>query len=138
MTYGDKDECEATAAKDLSGLFSGNKGTNIHCIVTIASPMNGTTAYDMNDDPNFDPKKMKAPLWSKALARVMAKKLKVVKDDRDPADYADYDMHIDHALELNERINTIPSVYYFSVPCCGTRKQSTMTFTTQYPATLMI
>ena len=123
MAYGDKDECEATDADDVSALFTGNKGSIIHSVIAIASPMNGTTAYDMNDDPDFDPKKMKAPLWSKVLARSMAKRLKTDKDDRDPSDYADYDMHIDHALELNDRIKPIPSVYYFSVPCSGTRKQ---------------
>ena len=95
----------------------------IHSIVAIASPMNGTTAYDMNFDPDFDPKKMKAPLWSKVLAASIKKKLATVKDDRDPTDYADFDMRIDQSLEFNDRIKPIPSVYYFSVPCSGTRKQ---------------
>ncbi|MBQ1506680.1 MAG: hypothetical protein IIZ48_07945, partial [Erysipelotrichales bacterium] len=42
------------------------------------------------------------------------------RDYRDPKDYADYDMHVDRAQEINERIQTLPEVYYFSVPCSKT------------------
>lgn len=46
------------------------------------------------------------------------------KDGRDSSDYADYDMHIDNAMALNECISTLPSVYYFSVPCSKTAHRS--------------
>lgn len=32
-------------------------------------------------------------------------------------------MHIDNALAMNQRITTLPHVYYFSVPCAFTRQQ---------------
>ena len=44
-------------------------------------------------------------------------------DGRDPRDYADYDMEIDHALALNRRIGTEPDVCYYAVPCGFTEAQ---------------
>ena len=43
-------------------------------------------------------------------------------DSRVETDYADYDMHIDNAQELNKHISTLPNTYYFAVPCSATRK----------------
>jgi len=97
-------------------------GERIHSIVTLASPTNGTTAYDMTTDPLFDPGKVRVPLWSRALAKMMSKSLKAVPDGRDERDYASYDMYVDHAMQLNGRIETLPWVYYFSVPCSFTAK----------------
>ena len=37
--------------------------------------------------------------------------------------WGSYDMHIDQAAALNDRIATLPHVYYFSVPCSCTKKQ---------------
>ena len=45
----------------------------IHSVVTLASPMNGTTAYDMMEDPRFDPGSVKTPWWSGILAKLMAR-----------------------------------------------------------------
>lgn len=118
MAHGD--EAEREAGTD-SPLFRGGMQARIHSIVTLASPMNGTTAYDLFSDPGFDPGSVKVPWWSKALARMMSMGTKPKRDGRDLRDHADYDMHIDRALEMNARITTLPSVYYFSVPCGITR-----------------
>ena len=44
-------------------------------------------------------------------------------DGRDSSDSADYDMQIDQALLLNEKMGTLPDVYYYSVPCSYTKKK---------------
>ncbi len=82
--------------------------------------MNGTTAYDMFRDPTFDPDSVKVPLKSRILSSLMSKGTRAKTDDRNPDDYASFDMHIDNALEMNRRIETLKNVYYFSVPCCFT------------------
>ena len=122
LENGDEDERRITKHGELSPLFQGGMESRIHSLVTLASPMNGTTAYDMGKDPGFDPKSVKRPLWSKCFARVMAKGTKAAEDGRDHRDYAGYDMHLDRAREINERIQTLPKVYYFSVPCRATEK----------------
>lgn len=43
-------------------------------------------------------------------------------DRRDPRDCAEYDMRIDRAREINQRISVLPHVLYLSVPCCFTKK----------------
>ena len=116
------DEAEMEAGTD-SPFFRGGMDSSIHTIVTLASPMNGTTAYDLFSDPAFDPAGIRVPWWSKAMARMMAKGTKPAQDGRDPRDYAGFDMHIDNALAMNRRITTLPHVYYFSVPCSFTRPQ---------------
>lgn len=50
LRRGAKDEIENTEADDLSPFFRGGAKIGIHSIVTLASPLNGTTAYDMLDD----------------------------------------------------------------------------------------
>ena len=128
LAHGDPEERSATAAKDLSPLFSGGRGDSVHSLVTLASPMNGTTAYDLFSDRDYDPGAVRVPGWSKALAKMMSLGTKPKKDGRDERDYADYDMHLDHAVEMNRRIGTLGHVYYFSVPCSATDRQPDGTF----------
>ncbi len=112
LAKGDPEE----KADDASPFFLGGMGDRIRAIVTLASPMNGTTAYDMFDDPAFDPTSVKVPWWSNVFANFMSTGIKAKADGRDPSDCAAFDMHIDNALAMNSRISTLPHVYYFSVP----------------------
>ena len=75
LRNGAKNEIENTEADDLSPFFLGGSKIKIHSIVAIASPLNGTTAYDMLEDENFDPDGVKAPLWSNLLAKILVKSL---------------------------------------------------------------
>ena len=118
LAHGSETERAAGAG---SALFTGGMEKQIHSVVALASPMNGTTAYDMFEDPSFDPGSVKVPLWSRFPARMMSMGTRPRKDGRDERDYAGYDMHIDRALELNECMKVLPGVYYFSVPCSKTR-----------------
>ena len=128
LAHGDAEEQEVTSSDELSPLFAGGRENLIHSIVTLASPMNGTTAYDLFQDPDFDPASVKVPWWSRVLAWMMSKGTKSKSDGRDERDNANYDMHLDRALELNKRITTLPDVFYFSVPCSATEKQPDGTF----------
>ncbi|MBO5999402.1 MAG: hypothetical protein J6P87_06910 [Lachnospiraceae bacterium] len=121
LAEGDKEE-QAYGNEDLSPLFRGGLGERVHSIVTLAAPTNGTTSYDMFRDPSFDIDKVKIPLWSRILVRMMSAGTTPVRDSRDPRDYADHDMRIDNAAALNERIGMIPSAYYFAVPCSSTKR----------------
>lgn len=120
LAHGDAAERKTGAD---SPFFLGGLEKRIHSIVTLASPMNGTTAYDLFSDPAFDPGSVKVPWWSKPLARMMSTGTKPTQDGRDARDYAGFDMHIDNALALNRRITTLPHVYYYSVPCSFTDQQ---------------
>ncbi len=122
LAHGDEEERKAVPPAELSGLFAGGMAERIGAVVTLASPINGTSAYDLFEDEAFDPERVKVPFWSKGLAAMLSKGTKPRKDGRSETDYAGHDMHIDNALKLNARITTLPSVFYFSVPCCCTRK----------------
>ena len=126
LAHGEEAEKEAGAD---SPFFRGGMGERLHSIVTLAAPMNGTTAYDLFADPSFDPACVQVPWWSKGLARMMSMGTKPKRDGRDERDYAGFDMHVDNALALNARITTLPHVYYFSVPCAFTRRQKDGTHT---------
>jgi len=121
LRQGAKDEIENTEPDDISPFFLGGSKIKVHSIVALASPLNGTTAYDMFEDEKFDPERVKAPLWSKILARVLTKSLVTPKDGRDERDYASFDMHVDQAAEMNRHLTTFPDIYYFSVPCSSTK-----------------
>ncbi|MBQ8159674.1 MAG: hypothetical protein IJ083_02890 [Clostridia bacterium] len=120
LAYGDPNEL---ALGDASELFCGGMGNRIHGLVTLAAPMNGTTAYDLFLDPDFHAESVRVPWWSRSLARMMSVGTKPRRDGRDAQDYADYDMHVDHAIEMNARIATQPGIYYFSVPCSMTAQE---------------
>ena len=125
---GDPEERQASAQEDLSPLFAGGQGRRLHSLVTLASPMNGTTAYDLFLDAGFDPSAVRVPVWSKALAKMMSLGTRPKADGRDERDYAGYDMHLDRALELNRRIRTLEHVCYFSVPCSAADRQPDGTY----------
>ncbi len=129
LANGDPDERAAAPDGDLSPLFAGGFGSRIRAVVTLASPLNGTTAYDMFADPDFDPRGVKVSLRSRALARMMSAGTKPRPDGRDPRDYADHDMHIDNALAMNRRLAPLPGVFYFSVPCSFTQEEPDGTHT---------
>lgn len=116
LANGDEKE-KNSGAEDISPLFQGGMKERVFSIVALASPMNGTTAYDMYEDESFDIKSIKVPLISRFFGHMTSVGTEPKFDGRDRRDYADYDMHIDNAMKLNERMKPIPSVYYFSVPC---------------------
>ena len=120
LVYGDSEEAEGTPPEELSPFFRGNNAGLIRGMVTLAAPHNGTTAYDLYEDPDFDPASVKVPFSARMFAKLMVMNNRTEPDGRASWDYAAFDMHIDNADALNQRIQTIPSVYYWSYPACCT------------------
>ncbi len=120
LAHGDPDE---RGTDSPSPLFLGGMAERVHAVIALASPLNGTTAYDLAADPGFDANAVPAPWWSGILSRLMSMGLRSETDGRDPLDCAAADMHVDRALRLNARLQTLPDVYWFSVPCSATVRQ---------------
>ena len=120
LVNGEKEEQDNTDPADLSPFFKGNSEKLIRGIITLAAPHNGTTSYDMYDDPDFDPYAVKVPPFYRMLGKVISLINRTEPDGRESFDYAPYDMHIDNADALNRKIETIPYVYYWSYPASST------------------
>ena len=120
MAKGCAEEC---AAPDHSPLFDGGREGQLHAIAAIAAPHNGTTAYDMYDDPDFDPETVETPAWARLTDRMMNARTTPEPEPRDPRDTAAFDMHIDNAIALNRRLQPLPGTFYFSVPCACTKRE---------------
>ena len=121
LANGDADE--RAAGESVSPLFLGGQAGRVRAIVTLAAPSNGTTAYDLHDDPNFDPDAVEISASDRRMADIMDSHNSAEPDGRADWDWAAYDMHIDNAAALNARISTLPDTYYFSVPCSASALQ---------------
>ena len=120
LANGSAKEREATPADELSPLFVGGMAQRVHAIVTLAAPSNGTTAYELAIDSNFKKPDVKVSIKNRLLDRFMKSMTKVKTDGRDPRDWANFDMRLDNAQALNDKISTLPHVYYLSVACDAT------------------
>ena len=124
LANGDEAEREASETEDLSPFFVGGQGARLHALVTLAAPTNGTTAYDLHQDRNFDASAVKVSRWDDFWGGFFSNRPQAERDGRSEEDYAAFDMHIDNAQVLNARIATLPDVYYFAVPCSATEASS--------------
>lgn len=124
MANGDAREREVTAAEDLSPLFCGGMGERVRCLVALAAGQNGNSSYEMPDGYQLSGD-AKLPWWSKLAAARFAKATqRKAGSTRNPRDCAEYDMHLDAARALNQRISILPHVLYLSVPCSYTQKNA--------------
>ncbi|MBQ5995304.1 MAG: hypothetical protein IJL63_05570 [Clostridia bacterium] len=128
LANGSEEEKKATAEDDLSPLFSGGKADWVHSVTALAAPMNGTTAYDVDGSESIGDG-FKAKLYEQ-LNKMMSIGTKERDDGRADFDNANYDMLIDNAKIMNEQIQTLDNLYYFSIPCCSTLQAEDGT---QYP-----
>ena len=122
LANGSEAEINATDESDVSPLFTGGKADWINSITALASPHNGTTAYDIDHEEEAGSKMQN---W---LSGIMANANNPEEDGRAEYDFANYDMFIDNALELNSKIETLENVYYFSYPCNSSIKQEDGTY----------
>ncbi|MBR0384927.1 MAG: hypothetical protein IJI05_00090 [Erysipelotrichaceae bacterium] len=118
MAYGNPEEPDG----DLP-LFAGGMSDRIYGLVAIAAPHNGTTAYDLYEDPDFDLSAIRTTMKERFMNRMMSRANSMADLERSMDDVAAYDMHIDNAMKLNERIRMLPDAYYFSQPCCATERK---------------
>lgn len=118
MAEGDADEINATSGDDISPLFTGDKGDWIYSMVALAAPHNGTSAYYADDGSVEDELTYK----QKFMSDMVSKNTAPNTDGRTEEDYAAFDLKIDNAIALNEKIKTFDNIYYFSIPCSSTYK----------------
>ena len=114
MYAGSEEERHATTDGSLSDLFKGGKGDWIHSIFALSAPMNGTTAYTVRDVINEDPN---ATEEEKQVVFILTNGTAAPRDGRIKEDSAEYDMYVDNAMALCDSFETLPDVYYFSLPC---------------------
>lgn len=124
MQDGSEEERAATPEKELSGFFQGGKGDWVHSIVTLAAPMNGTTAYDVRDVILTDPN---ATAEEHAVVDLLSQ-LSPLHDGRIEEDSAMFDMYIDHAHAMCDTFETLENVYYFSIPCAKVTQNADGTY----------
>ncbi len=127
MANGSEAEQNATEKDDLSPLFEGGKAEYIYSITALASPHNGTTAYDVGEVEDDVPATLKYKIQNK-LNSLMGAANKEDEDGRADFDNANFDMLLDNAAALNESISTLENVYYFSVPATATVKNEDGTY----------
>ena len=108
---------EERAAGEASTLFEGGKGGWIHAVVTLSAPHNGTSSYDIQQVISNDPN---ATAMEKAIAKTIMGISDVTNNGKVQSDTAIYEMQIDNAMKMNENIETLENVYYFSYACNGT------------------
>ena len=120
LKNGSEEERAATDDADLSPFFKGGNGDNILAVVTLAAPTNGTTAYDLYEDNSFDLTSIDIPEEYEKHSDAVSNRTKADRDGRASWDYAAFDMHIDNALAINEKISTFEDVYYFAYPFSST------------------
>ncbi len=116
LRNGASEEIENTDPSELSDFFKGGNGDKLFALVTMAAPTNGTTAYDLYEDPSFDLDSVEIPEEYEKSSSAISGVSTPVYDGREPWDYASFDMHIDNALKLNEKISTFDDVLYFAFP----------------------
>ncbi|MBR2686013.1 MAG: hypothetical protein IKE59_08225 [Erysipelotrichaceae bacterium] len=107
-----------------SPFFRGGKGDLIFALYLLAAPSTGTTAYDMYLDASFHPEDYPFSLKERIASKMMSSNNSAKKEEMNPLDSAAYDMHIDHAIAMNETMALDENVYYFSQPCRITEYQS--------------
>ncbi len=123
LIHGVEEEIRATEEEDLSPFFKGGDKEKIFSIITLSAPTNGTTAYDMYEDPDFEIEKIEIPEEYLKMGGMVSKGTKPKVDGRIASDYAAYDMHIDRAKQINDGIKTSDNIYYFAYPTSSSEIQ---------------
>lgn len=128
LAYGSRKEQDCTAGDDLSPLFAGGMADRVHTILTLASPHNGASSLDMVNDSAFDLEHVRIPLWSRVTLRLLSLRMNPGKRTRDVQRSGKKVSNIDRALAQNREIETLDSVYYFSLACSSTDRQADGTY----------
>ncbi len=109
----------------VSGLFLGGKADWIHSITTLAAPHNGVDIVlalsPVEGITAFDTFKGLEPLKTKPVFKEIYNRGKSRSVLR-VADKGVYDLYVDGAQDLNKKLSTNDSIYYFSFPTDATVK----------------
>ena len=128
LANGAPEEVAATTDGTLSELFTGGKGDWVHSVTGLAAVYNGTSLFvnkqAVSDTKEYLHNRLHSiqffPILLRTQIDLLLDAVFYALEDitsgtvADP-DTAVYDMQPDNALKLNETIDTVDSVYYFSV-----------------------
>lgn len=132
MENGSEEEIAVTNENDLSDFFKGGKGDYIHSVVALAAPHNGTTAYMVGEEDVPAKEEGVFDSLKTEIQNSLSNLVGMANGEKDPDkaewDCASYDMYIDNAIKLNQKIETLNNVYYFSIPCDATVKNEDGTY----------
>lgn len=148
MAYGSEEEKAVTPENELSDLFKGGKEDWIFSITAVASVHEGTTLLYSAKDVMSKLEDVTYMLANISGNNILGKfyeshmeqwglidcevngKIKSRPFDRtkqqkikDSHDNVWYDLTMQGAKEVNEKIKCLPNVYYFSWPCCKTSQK---------------
>ena len=115
MANGNEDEVKN--GNNVSELFKGGKESWIYSIITVASPHNGTSSYNIQEDLSDD---STATTQEKLIAKVFLGISDLTSGGKKESDTAIYEMQIDNAMKINKEISTLKNIYYFSFACDST------------------
>ncbi len=149
MAYGDSEEIAATGS-ETSPLFKGGHTEAVHSVVTFSGVHNGSPIANLIHDSFLMTLIIGAlnlvgavvgseimmwdlqmghlgltPKEGEARAKFSISNIKNVVDSKDNCGY---DMTLRGAAELNEKIKTVDSVYYYSYSCNSSYKTSCGTY----------
>lgn len=142
LAFGDEAEMAATG-EDTSPLFKGGMGDAVHAVICFAGTNNGSPIANILHDTNGSMFMMgflanltgalfgsEFALWNLQLghfgltpkqgenrAKLSVEKIKNFVASKDNAGY---DLTVRGALELNEKIKTVPTAYYYSYTSIAT------------------
>lgn len=120
LANGAQDEIDGTDG-EISGLFTGGKLDWINSITTLSSPHNGVTILDLSQTllllmTNSDEKVVGTINDSPIGLINYFKNIFKVFNNGMGKDTGAYDLSLDGAAQLNEKIPTFSPIYYFSLP----------------------
>ncbi len=140
LEYGNEAEMQASP-DDCSPLFKGGKGEFINSVTTLCSPHNGSTLFYVVDKGKLVETALSVlfatgglgSLYNSSLIDFQLEHFGIQSGEEDTIslvngdfsngkDNAFYDLSPDGAMELNESIKLVDSVYYFSFAYNTTKK----------------
>ncbi len=124
MANGSEAERSVTDEADLSPFFTGGKGDWIYSVTTLAAPHNGTSSLTIDAKLTTETAENPKQYVEGLMTQMIPEATKDQIPDRIESDYAQYDLSVDGALELNRTITAVPGIYYFSFACyCCTQNE---------------
>lgn len=141
IAYGDQEEIEASG-EDCSELFKGGHENAIHSVSAMSAPHNGSTVSNYMSDPIIPAAMIVMMIQASIVTGILkmdlmldhwgisadpnsgekqpkvsiAKSMKMAVSN----DHCGYDMTVQGAEELNKKIKTVKTAYYFSYTSCIT------------------
>lgn len=146
LENGNEDEIKNTKESNLSPLFKGGNKGLVHAVATLLSPHNGTSCFEAVKKSNmlcdmfmiaanffgstklnslYDTQLEQFRLGTPANEPINTKvSIKKALEYANCEDNAMFDLTIDGAKKLNDKLSISSDIYYYSFPACETELNS--------------